>query len=75
MLSLLLTCVYVVNFPVPSQYIHTQAMACLSMKTEHAISEVVHGLCSMNSANKRVEAVIPSSDFWQPPFPISFLLK
>lgn len=44
-------------------------MACLSMKTWHAISEVVHDLYSINSANKLVEIVIPSSDFLQPLLP------
>lgn len=68
MQCLLLTCVYVVNSPVQSKYIHPLARACLSMKSWHAISEVVHDLCSINSANKLVEIVIPSlGDFFPTP--------
>lgn len=65
MLGLLLTCVYVINSPVQSKYIHTLARACLNMKAWHAISEVVQDLCSINSADKLVETVTPSLNFFQ----------
>lgn len=74
MQGLLLTCVYVVNPPVQSKYIHQLVRACLSMKAWHAISEVVHDLCSINSANKLVEIVIPSLDSFSTP-PSQYALK
>lgn len=48
------------------------------MKTQHTNSEVVHDLCSRNSANKLLEIAIPSLDFFfNPSLPIylEILLK
>ena len=65
MLGLLLTCVCVCgggNSPGSSQSVHTQAMACLSTCMP---SRSGHDLCSINSAKKLVEVIIPLSDFLQ----------
>lgn len=44
------------------------AKACLSMRTWHAISEVVHDFSSINSANKLMEMVSYPQNLFNPSF-------
>lgn len=62
-------CAPVDNFGVSVMSIHTMARACVSTKILPAISEGVHDVCPINSANKLVENCDPILICFKPLLP------